>query len=611
MSIYEFNPEDARRFGHERGIMFKTRGDELQFARCPYCRNKTDDKYTFAINLHTGQFKCLRASCGAHGNMITLARDFDFSLGRDVDEYYKRKKQFRNMTNYPRPEVRTPAVEYMESRGISKAITEQYAITTQKDHDNIIVFPFFDEDGKMQFVKYRKADFDKAKDKNKEWCERDCKPILFGMDQCNTETSDTLIMTEGQIDSLSVAEAGIPNAVSVPTGANGFTWIPYCWDFLLTFKTLIIFGDCEHGHITLLDEMKGHFPGTVKHVRIEDYKGHKDANEILRAEGPQAVRDAIANAVPVENPRIKRLADVTRKDWNDIPHFDSGIPTLDRITGGLYLGQLITLTGERGLGKSTLASQIGIFAIKAGYKTFFYSGELNDWQFQSWIERQIAGDAHTNAIKTKTGYTRYTVDARVQHDIVGWYQDYALLYDNRSLFDSSGDTEEESLLETIKTAIRQYGCQVIFLDNLMTAMDDDGASDIYRAQSRFVKNLAVIAKAYEVLIVLIAHPRKLAKGLTGEIANDDIAGSGDITNLADLVLAYAKTNKTESTTGAVRKLRVLKNRINGMTEDVLLYFEDSSKRIAESLDEFDFDLGWEDGKQETFAEVLENDEIPF
>lgn len=611
MSLYEFNPEDARRFGHEMGIMFKTRGDELQFARCPYCRNKTDDKYTFAINLRTGQFKCLRASCGAHGNMITLARDFNFSLGQDVDEYYKRRKQYRNMANYPRPEVRTPAVEYMESRGISKRITEQYAITSQKEHDNIIVFPFFDEHGKMQFVKYRKADFDKTKDKNKEWCEKDCRPILFGMDQCSTETSDTIIMTEGQIDSLSVAEAGIQNAVSVPTGANGFTWVPYCWDFLQSFKTLIIFGDCENGHITLLEDMKSRFQGTVKHVRIEDYKGHKDANEILRAEGPQAVRDAIANAVPVENPRIKRLAEVVRKDWNDVPHFDSGIPTLDRITGGLYLGQLITLTGERGLGKSTLASQIGAFAIKADYKVFFYSGELNDWQFQSWFERQIAGAEHTNAIKTKTGYTRYTVDARMQHSIVSWYNDYALLYDNRSLFDGSGDTEEESLLETVKTAIRQYGCQVIFLDNLMTAMDDDGASDIYRAQSRFVKNLAAIAKAYEVLIVLIAHPRKLAKGFAGEIANDDIAGSGDITNLADLVLAYARTNKTESATGAVRKLRVLKNRINGMTEDVLLYFEDSSKRIAESMDGFNFTLGWEDGQQESFMEVIENDEIPF
>lgn len=80
MNIYEFDPDDAKRFGQEQHIKYQQRGDELQFKYCPYCRNKTDDKNTFAINLRTGQFKCLRASCGAKGNMITLARDFNFLL---------------------------------------------------------------------------------------------------------------------------------------------------------------------------------------------------------------------------------------------------------------------------------------------------------------------------------------------------------------------------------------------------------------------------------------------------------------------------------------------------------------------------------------------------
>lgn len=220
MNIYSFNKEDAERFAQSRGIRYKTRGNELQLERCPYCGNRTNDKDTFAINLETGQFKCLRASCGVKGNMYTLAKDFDFSLGTEVDEYISRRRKYRDMTRYPRPETRTPAITYMESRGISKAITERYSITSQKEHDNIIVFPFFDEYGKMQFVKYRKADFDKEKDRNKEWCERDCRPILFGMDQCDPNKSDTLIITEGQIDSLSVAEAGLPDAVSVPTGAR-------------------------------------------------------------------------------------------------------------------------------------------------------------------------------------------------------------------------------------------------------------------------------------------------------------------------------------------------------------------------------------------------------
>ena len=53
------------------------------------------------------------------------------------------------------------------------------------------------------------------KDKSKEWCERDCKPILFGMKQCD-DAFKQLVITEGQLDSLSVAAAGINNAVSVP-----------------------------------------------------------------------------------------------------------------------------------------------------------------------------------------------------------------------------------------------------------------------------------------------------------------------------------------------------------------------------------------------------------
>lgn len=600
MSIYEFDKEDAYRFARERGISAKRRGNELQFRRCPYCGERTNDKETFAINLDTGQFKCLRASCGVKGNMITLARDFGFSLGTDADEYFVPKRKYRDMSRYPRPEVRPPAVEFLESRGISERIAREYAITTQKEADNIIVFPFFDEDGKLQFVKYRKADFDKERDSSKEWCEKNCKPILFGMDKCDAEASDTLILTEGQIDSLSVAEAGLPNAVSVPTGANGFTWVPYCWDFLARFKTLIIFGDCENGHITLLEEMSGRFHGTVKHVREEDYLGCKDANDILRKYGAEAIRTAIANAIPIDNPRIKQLSSVKRKDWNDVPHFDSGIPSFDKLTGGLYLGQLVIITGQRGLGKSTFASQIGAFAIRAGYTTFFYSGELNDWQFQGWFERQLAGPDYINGIKMKNGFTRFAVNPENEHALVSWYEDSAYIYDNGLLLDSEG-SEEETLTDTIKQAIRQYDCKVVFIDNLMTAMNDDGASDIYRMQTEFVKQLVKIAKAYEVLIVLVAHPRKFGRmDADNELTNDDIAGSGNIPNLADVVMVYRKPSKKENENNPeiVRVLSVTKNRINGKSDNIPLMFDEASKRIAESKQDLHFLLGWESKKQE-------------
>ena len=52
----------------------------------------------------------------------------------------------------------------------------------------------------------------------------------------------------------------------------------------------------------------------------------------------------------------------------------------------------------------------------------------------------------------------------------------------------------------MEKAIVQYGCRVLFVDNLMTAITDDIASDLYRQQTKFVKALAFMAKKYNVLI---------------------------------------------------------------------------------------------------------------
>ncbi len=602
MSYYTFNSDDAKRFAQEQGIRTQVKGDELHFRRCPYCRNTTDDKNTFAINLRTGQFKCLRESCKAKGNMLTLAKHFNFSLGRDVDEYYNRRRNYKDMTRYPRPEVRTPAVEYLESRGISKAITEKYSITTQKKDESILVFPFFDDEGKMQFAKYRKMGFKKGDSGSKEWCEANCKPILFGMDQCDQEV-DTLILTEGQIDSLSVAEAGLVNAVSVPTGANGFTWIPYCWDFMGKYKTLIIFGDYEHGHITLLDEMRQRFHGTVKHVRPEDYLDCKDANELLQKHGKQAVIDAVNNSVMVNNPKIKEMADVKRKDMSQMEYMDSGLNSLNKAIGGLRFGQLFILTGERGFGKSTLGSQFATFAVSQGYTVFHYSGELMDWYVQDWADRQMAGPDNITKLVSNFGYESYLVNADSVDQIHQWYRGKYYLYDNNI----AGEDEQETLVETIMSAINQYACRFILIDNLMTAMKDDLHLDLYRQQSNFVLKLSDIAKACNVVIVLVAHPRK-RQGY--EFSNDDIAGSSNITNLADFVLRYSKPEPDDSNPYLPERiLQITKGRQDGKIDfnGIGLWFDPSSKRIAENQN-FTWKLGWEDE-----FELIDDldDEIPF
>jgi len=612
MEIYRFDPEDARRFAREQGIKAGQRGNELHFQKCPYCGRNTTDKNTFAINLTTGAFNCKRSSCGAKGNMLTLAKDFNFSLGRDVDAYLSGGKRFKNMRKYPRPTTKPKAVEYMESRGISKAVTEAYALTTQRDHDNILVFPFFDDDGNMQFAKYRNTEFMKGETKgNKEWCEANCKPILFGMDKCDPEAWDTLVMTEGQIDSLSCIEAGIKNAVSVPTGAQGFTWVPYCWDFLGKFKTLIIFGDHENGHITLLAEMQNRFHGMVKHVREEDYLDCKDANEILRKYGKQAVIDAVMRAVPVKDERFKKLSEVQRRDLTQVPIMSTGLPELDAKIGGFYFGQLIVLTGERGKGKSTLGSQFIAQAANQGHPCMCYSGELPDWMFQEWFDRNCAGQMHINNRRRADGYVDYLIDAESVARIHAWYDDLIILYDDSVL---AGRSEPEALPEVVRKAVTQYGSKVILLDNLMTAIRDDTARDYYRQQSEFVRQLADIARQYEVIIFLVAHPRKTN---AADFRNDDVSGSGNITNLAHMVLNY--TDPRDKEDPGDRILQVAKNRLTGRTlqKGIPLWFQESSKRITDKEHVFNWRYGWEKPKEDKseFADInmdIDDDlEIPF
>lgn len=610
--MYEFKEQDAFDFARHVGIEARPHGGELFFKTCPYCRPRPTkgNVRTFSINLTTGQFKCLRASCGVSGNMVTLSRDFDFSLGNETDEYYRPRKQYRRLKTPEKPIVpKDTAVSYLESRGISASVAQRYEITTQNQRDNILVFPFYDDRGKMQFVKYRKTDFDPERDKNKEWCEKDCKPILFGMKQCN-DKFDRLIVTEGQLDSLSVSAAGIENAVSVPTGAKGFTWVPYCFNWVSKFKEIVIFGDFEKGRMTLLEDFQKRFPNRIRHVREQDYRGCKDANELLQKHGAEAVRNAVENAVMIPVKRVIPLADVESVNIYQLPKLKTGISELDRtLYGGLPFGTVCIIAGKRGDGKSTLASQIMGNAVEQGYATFAYSGELPNYLYKSWFDFQIAGRNHITENQTDYGTVNRFITNRNQELINEWYREKAYIYDSRII----ESDEQEDLLKSVTQAIMQYGIKVVLIDNLMTAMyiDEKQGTDKYDQQGIFVRELTKIAIRYDTLILLVAHRRKNA---FTQDANDEISGSGDITNLAGITLSYDRGSKSEIEKGILnedqRKLILAKNRLFGRTnlKGIVLNYDEKSKRIYGPHDDLNKQYGWDN--TDGFEQIAQ-EEIPF
>lgn len=609
--MYEFDSNDAYEFANFIGIRHQKKGDELQFYICPYCKGGSTgkDKGTFSINLRTGVYKCLRNTCGVSGNMITLSRDFDFSLGRLVDEYYKPKKKYRTLPKPKEPIKPKPeAVQYFEKRGISEEVVNLYEITVCNDKPNILAFPFYDENGILQFVKYRKTDFDKTKDKNKEWCEANCKPILFGMKQCIDFSR--LTITEGQIDSISITQAGIKNAVSVPTGAKGFTWIPYCWEWINKFEEVVIFGDYEKGHISLLDELKNRLKTSVKHVREEDYKDCKDANEILLKYGEEQVRKCVENAIIIPIKQVKNLALVEDIDIYKIPKISTGIKQIDRLLyGGLPTGGITIVTGKCGNGKSTLTSQIIVSALSQGIKCFAYSGELSNFQFKAWLDFQIAGGQHVFEYNNQFGDKNFGISKANKVLISNWYNEKCYIYDNSVI----AEDEHKELLEIVKDVVMQYGVKLVLVDNLMTAMENDAiiASDKIERQSKFVHKLAKIALDMEIVIILVAHKRKNNYSLN---ENDEISGSSDITNLGTVIISYDKDNEIKDTE---RMCKITKNRLFGKTSNngFVLQYDEKSKRIYGVGDDKDIDYGWfpkqEEVEDDEFTNIDINEFNPF
>lgn len=191
-----------------------------------------------------------------------------------------------------------------------------------------------------------------------------------------------------------------------------------------------------------------------------------------------------------------------------------------------------------------------------------------------------------------------------------WYREHMFIYDN-SILDVG--SEGDSLPSIIETAIRQYECRVIIVDNLMTAMSDDMSYDQYRQQTKFVRTLACMAKRYNALIFLIVHPRK--KSGSYDFDNDDVFGSSNVTNLVDVVLRYARPRGNDIPADTMeREITIHKNRLTGATlrKGIRLYYDAPSKRISDSPDNFGWSLGWEElDPQLGFRPLPDDIELPF
>ena len=537
--------------------------------------------------------------------MITVAQSTGFHLSEEVvrkyniDNYNGKFKRFKEKHKKAPTQ---PAIDYLMNRGISQKVIEKYGITTKGDSEDILVFPFRNDKGELKFIKYRNMNFQKGDKGSKEWCESNCMPILFGMDNVNY-SNKRLILTEGQIDSLSVATAGFENAISVPTGVNGFTWVGHCWDWINRFSEIVVFGDYEHGEITLLEDIRKRFKLKIYAVRVEDYKDCKDANEILQKYGVKQIERCVNKAQLIPLPQVKLLSEVEREDPFKKEKLATGLRCIDKqLYGGLTFGGYVLITGKAGEGKSTFANQIICQALNQGHNCFIYSGELTNAFLKNGIDRQLAG---REVIKYQDGFwhdEHYAIPEGVQDAISKWYMNRCFIYSDEILEDNL-----DPLAEVMENVILQYNVKVLLIDNLMTAIDLEQIdnTDKFEKQAAFVKKVVRLARKLNVLVILVAHKRKD----DSKEENDTVLGASEIVNLANVIFAFGRDKKVTNQA----TIRITKERVFGRTnmEGYKVFYDPCSKRIYEQVEDLDFEYSWKETEDNDGFETTTTDEIPF
>ena len=568
---------------------FRIRNGQVVAKTCPFCHGGDNgDEETFAVGLYNGAWSCLRGSCGRKGSFKELC---DFFGTQPLDYASMPKPVNERKKNYVRPDPETllpmtdKIITYMATRGISEDTLRDFNISS--DADGNMVFPFY-RDKVLVYCKYRKPEkYVKekgAKPAPKEWQFPGAEPILFGMDMVSF--NKPLYITEGQIDAMSLYEAGYTNVVSVPCGCQDRQWIDLCWEWLENFQQIVLFGDNDAPGIEMtmalmkrLGESRCMLPKEYPELIVDGQPAGrtcKDANEILYCYGPEGLAQVAKSAEPAPIKGVLNLAQVPFVDPASIPRIFTKIPELDNIIGGFGEGTLTILSGKRGQGKSTIGGTFVLNAVQQGYPACIYSGELNASNVFEWISLQATDSKYIEVKQdTRSGKMFTVVPQEIQQRIREWIDGKLYLFDNAYVDDC---TQADSILKVFEFCARRYGCKMFLVDNAMSALIS--ADEENRAQAKFAAALKAFAVKFKASVLLVAHPRKTLPGQS--MTNDDVAGSSALTNLADNVLCIEKPN-----------IRILKNRAYGVLGYIICSYDPTNRRIFQTSVGDHYEYKWD------------------
>ena len=425
---------------------------------------------------------------------------------------------------------------YLQSRGISKVTADKMGLFAADKwfarldkKSDAIGFPYY-RDGALVSAKYRsfpEKDFTQDSGGAHDF---------FALDK--VEKGKPLIIVEGEIDCLTLIEAGVENVVSVPSGApikvadgkvlpsedKRFSYVWNAREIIDAAPYIVLATDQDAPGQALAEELARRI-GKEK-CRVAKFN-KKDLNEVFLSDDDptrtpgEIIADIIADAHPypiagLTDPSAyaDRLNDLYAKGTGK--GFSTGYSSVDTIYT-VAPGQLTVVTGYPSSGKSNFVDQLMINLART-----------HDWKFAicSFENQPEIHISRLMEIYTKKRFFdgRGRMSEAERDQAFKFVQDHFLFIDNNGEEPSTLD----SILERARVAVKRMGVRGMVIDpynyidlNKTNSTETEAISNMLTKVQRF-------CKANDVHTWFVAHPSKINRSGVEQPRPDGMAISGSM-----------------------------------------------------------------------------------
>ena len=425
-------------------------------------------------------------------------------------------------------------LEWFAGRGISEATVQREGIALldhylaqAEDWVPCIAFPYR-KGGEVVNIKYRglrEKVFQQVSGAEK---------ILYRQDHI---TQDCVVIVEGEMDALSIVQAGINSVVSVPDGAPAVTAKNYASKFTYLdqdpepferVEKIVLAVDADAPGQLLQRELSRRL-GMDRCYFVTWPDSCKDANDVLCQYGADALRFLIEQAQPFPVQDVVEVQDVAESVRSRYFHgVARGLSTGWGNVDAHYTiesGQLTVITGIPGHGKSEWLDALMLNLM-----------HLHGWRFAVCSPENAPVEQHIEKLMEKVVGAPFRVGPSDRmtpmelSDGLIWLQDYVRFVMPEDALTIYG------LLDRATSLVRRFGIRGLIIDpfNEFDHTRPRGQTETEYIGS-MLSALTRWARKWQVHVWLVAHPQKLYRRDDGTYPVPtpwDINGSANFRNKA-------------------------------------------------------------------------------